>query len=209
MTRHLRPRRGARFSGWPAHWRRVMPAGLLCLLTRTLSIAAEEAPILRPPRGPLVPSFWEQHGWLVTLAAGAVVVGAAGVIWRICRPKPVAVLPPAVVARDALRALQGCPEDDALVLRVSQVLRHYLTAALGISAVGLTTAELDAALRGHPRIGPELAARLSSFLRDCDVWKFAPVVPRAPPGFVSKALELVNQVEPERAQAGSAPPIIP
>jgi hypothetical protein len=186
-------------SGWG-----LWPALSVARLTESLCSAAEDPLTLLPPRGTLTASFWEQHGWLVVLVLCAVMACAAVAIWRLRRPKPVAVVPPATIARQALQALHNSPEDDPLVLRVSQILRHYLTVALEFPPAEFTTAEFEAALRGHPRVAGELAAALTGFLRDCDVWKFAPTRSRPLTRFAPRALALVDQVEAQ--QAGPVPP---
>jgi hypothetical protein len=176
----------------------------LSLLALRAVFAAEQAPVLRPPRGMLLPSFWEQHGGLLFGLAVVTLAVLAATFWWRRRPKASIVTPPEVLARRALQALQGRTEDDALALEVSRVLRGFLTAALGLPHAELTTAEFDGALHSRRAVSEELIPALVGFLRECDVKKFAPVQPPAPPGLVARALELIDRVQAERT---SAPPV--
>jgi hypothetical protein len=175
-----------------------------CWLVTRVARAAEETNLLRPPRPLLGPPFWETYGRWVLAAMLAVLAGVALVLWWRRRPKSIVVPSPAAVARQALRSLQGRPEDEALALDVSRLLRRYVIDALELPHAELTTAELDAVLQEKPRTRPELSAALLNFLRECDVKKFAPVKPPGPEGLVARALEFVNRIEAER----QAPPTL-
>lgn len=198
--------RGAELKG-----KAVWGALELCLaqLTEYGCSAAEEVPSLRPPRGLFTPSLWEQHGALLITGIALTAGIAAFLIWRARRPKPVAVVPAVLAARQALQSLQASPQDSALALTVSRILRHYLITALGLPDAELTTAEFEVVLRDHSRIGVNLAMQLIRFLRDCDVRKFAPMAPKSDSELAAKALELINQVEtsrtPEIAEKPSSP----
>ncbi len=165
----------------------------------SVAAAAEDDKLgLRPPRGELHPSFWEQHGWLIALAAIAILAGIGFWLrWR-RRTSPAEALPPEVLARRALEALRGRAEDAVLAAEASRILRRYLVAAYGLPPEELTTTELREALQSHPQAGPELVAALSGFLRHCDERKFAPVPPAATITAVARALELVETVEAHR-----------
>ena len=118
------------------------------------------------------------------------------------------VVPPEVQARQALEPLRQQPEDGALLSRVSQILRHYVAAAFDLPPGELTTAEFCRAIAGHGRIGPELSAALSDFLRQCDQRKFAPPAPVPPFSAVAQALKLIDQAQIRRralAQPRSPP----
>ena len=166
------------------------------------ALAAEEPiPALRPPRAELRPSFWQQHGWWVAVAA-IILLGAVAVWlrWR-RRSPPVPVTPPDVLARSALEALRGRPEDIALVAEVSGIFRHYVIAAFNLPPDELTTAELHRALQSHPQASAELVAEIIEFLSRCDEYKFAPAHPASPFGAVTGALELIAKTEAQRKQA--------
>ena len=189
-------------------WRRLATTLLAYAALAFLSfasnpaLAAEEPiPALRPPRAELRLSFWQQHGWWVAVAA-IIVLGAIAVWlrWR-QRSTPVPVTPPDVLARSALEALRGRPEDIALVAEVSGIFRHYVIAAFNLPPDELTTAELHRALQSHPQASAELVAEIIEFLSRCDEYKFAPAHPASPFGAVTGALELIAKTEAQRKQA--------
>jgi hypothetical protein len=153
-----------------------------------------------------MPSFWEQYAGLVSAVVLVALAVVTAVFWWLHRPKASIVTPPDVLARQTLQALQGRTEDDALALEVSRILRGFLTAALGLPHAELTTAEFDGALRSHPVVSEELITALVGFLRECDVKKFAPVKPPAPPGLVARTLELIDRVQAGRKPAPTAAP---
>ncbi len=184
-------------------------AAVLCLVGHAVFGATNPAsddaiPPLRPPRGELPPTFWEQHGaWIV---AGSllvlVVIGLA--VWWLTRPKPPVVVPPAARARQALEPLRQLPEDGALLSRVSQILRGYISAVFNLPAGELTTTEFCRLLASQDRVGPDLAGAVTNFLQNCDRTKFEPPTPHPPLGAVVEALRLVEQ-----AQARCSEPVRP
>ena len=136
--------------------------------------AADEIPALRPPHAEIPATFWEQHSLAVIVVGVLVLVGGAAAAWFLTRPKPAVVIPPEILARKALELLRQQPEDGLLLSRVSQVLHQYVTAAFNLPPEELTTAEFCREIAGHAQIGPELAAAVSDFLRQCDRQKFSP-----------------------------------
>ena len=108
---------------------------------------------------------------------------------------------PAGGLRQALQALQNCPENEALALEVSHLFRRYVTDALELQHEEFTTPEFEAAVRAHPQGNEELAAAVGGWLRDCDVKKFAPVKPPAPLNLAARALELVQRIEKLRRRS--------
>src|SRR5579872_4322497 len=157
--------------------------------------AEEEMPSLRPPHGELRPSFWEQNGWRVALAAALALAAAAFWIHWLRRPKPAVVLSPGTLARRDLEFLRGRPEDAALVVEVSRIIRHYVISALNLPPDELTTAEIRQALQTHPQPDAALFAEITNFLSQSDERKFAPVPPAAPMSAVTIALVLIEKVE--------------
>ena len=65
-----------------------------------------------------------RRGLLLALVALAV--------WWLTRPKPPVVVPPEVQARQALEPLRQQAEDGAVLSQVSQILRHYVSAAFAL-----------------------------------------------------------------------------
>jgi hypothetical protein len=132
-------------------------------------------------------------GFGVLLLAGVLV-------WVLCRRRPPVLDPPVVTARRALERLLSCVEDGAVLSQVSQVLRRYVATAFNLPPAEHTTAEFCRLIERHEGIGPELAARLSGFLRECDERKFAPRTAPAPPSrSVARALQLVEAAHARHA----------
>ena len=155
----------------------------------------DEIPALRPPHAEMPPAFWEQHGLWVILVGVLLLALVGAAAWFLLRPKPLAVVPPEIQARQALEPLRPQPEDGPLLSRVSQVLRHYVAAAFDLPPEELTTAEFCRAMASHAPIGAELAAALGEFFRQCDQRKFAPPAPAPPLGAVAQALRLIDQAQ--------------
>jgi hypothetical protein len=159
---------------------------LLSLFLPTASFAAatnapgEDALLkLRPPRGEIPPTFWERDGvWIIAAVVVLLVVIALGV-WWLTRPKPTVPVPPDVQARKALEPLRQKAEDGAVLSQVSQILRHYVSAAFALPPGEMTTADFCRAIADQGRLGDDLSASLSDFLRKCDERKFAPPHPVA------------------------------
>jgi len=171
--------------------------------------AQEEIPQLAPPLPEIPPTPWEQFGWLVWLVLPFVVMTAAIIAAFLLRPrKPPVLSSPAAQARTTLTALQARPEDGAMLSQISQTLRRYLIATFWLHPGETTTAEFCAALARNERIGPELSATISEFLRRCDERKFSLAASPAAIGVVNRALELVEMAEAQRrlmAQAKLTP----
>lgn len=167
-------------------------------------------PPLAPVYPKLPPTFWEQHG-AEALVGGLVFLGmAAIVLWLLFKPRPPKITPPEIVARQALVRLKERAEDGKVLSEVSQILRRYISTALGFPPGELTTAEFSAALAGNRKIGEDLAQTISKFLRECDERKFSPAVRSAaftrseppeggtpsqlPPNATNRALDIVQMV---------------
>jgi len=222
MTRHggvVKPRRdelprvpiiGLNGTRWNSSLRAL--AAILWAAAAAVSAAdgagPESIPPLRPPRGEISPTFWEQYGVWVVLG-GVLLAAVLGVaIWFLVRPKPPEPVPPQAAARRALESLSQQPEDGALLTRVSQVLRRYFAAAFGLPEVELNTTEFCRALAGNDQLGPELSTAVADFMRECDRRKFAPAppAPQAPPlHAVSQALALVETAEARRVPQVAPP----
>jgi hypothetical protein len=185
---------------------RISPLALSLLAAHSAAAATTNAPgpdtipPLRPPHGEIPSTFWEQHSSLVILAVACLVVLVCAGVWFLTRPKPPLTVPPADQARRALEPLRQQAEDGRLLSRVSQILRHYVTAAFDLSPEELTTTEFCRAIADHARIGPELSAALSDFLRLCDHDKFSPPAPVPPLSAVARALQLIEQSQVRLAE---------
>lgn len=171
------------------------------LRAATNLISSDEIPPLRPPRPELPPSLWERYGLAIIVLAIGVMVLFGIAVWIITRPKPAALVPPAVRARRELEPLVNRTEDGAVLSRVSQVLRHYVAAAFGLPQDEITTAEFCRALIQLDKMGPLVSVQLTDFLRECDRRKFAPNAGGPQPlGAVPRALGFIDACENRLAQ---------
>jgi hypothetical protein len=166
--------------------------------------APDAIPPLRPPRGEIAPTFWEQNGLWVAIAGVLLLAVIAAAVWWLRRTRPPVTVPPDVQARQALEPLRQQPEDGAVLSRISQVLRRYVSAAFGLPPGEMTTAEFCRAIADQGRLGTELSTRLGDFLRQCDERKFAPSVATPALGAAEQALRLLEQSEARRAELRQA-----
>jgi hypothetical protein len=183
---------------------------IFCLSANSLLAAAPDgtsdlpASSLKPPRGEIQPSSWEQHGPLVVVGAIILLALLALAILLLLRPKPPRPpIPAAEQARNQLEPLRHQPENGARLSRTSQILHGYLASGLGIAGE-LTTAELCQAVAQNREMGPDFAREIGEFLRDCDVRKFAPNPPATPVGAVAGALRIIEQCESRQAELKAA-----
>jgi hypothetical protein len=157
--------------------------------------AADRIPPLLPPRGEIPPGFWEQHLWHV-IAGGMLLLGLlAAAAWWWTRPRAGRPIPAVEHARQELEPLLQEPETGPLLTRVSQVLRGYFAAVLGLPPVEMTTGEFTRELAARDQLEPRLAGAAAEFLRTCDERKFAPAAPSTPFGAVAQALGLIARAE--------------
>jgi hypothetical protein len=173
-------------------------AAQLVLAADTNSLTPDAIPPLRPPHAEIPPTFWDQYSLWVILFGVLLLALVCAAVWLLTRPKPPVIVPPEVRARQALEPLRQQPEDGALLSRVSQILRHYVAAAFDLPPGELTTGEFCRAIAGHARLGPELSATLSEFLRECDQRKFSPTAPAQPFSAVTLAIKLIDQAQARR-----------
>ena len=162
--------------------------------------------VLAPPDGEIPPTFWEQHGTAILLGGTTLIALAGLILWKRLQPVPAVVLPPQVVARQALEKLQGRPEDGQVLSEASQILRQYFSAAFGLPSMEMTTSEFCAALAAHDKISAELVQSVSSLLSVCDRDKFSPKTIVPPINAVSRARELVSRSEARLVQLRSVTP---
>ena len=146
----------------------------------------------------MAPTFWEHYGVWVVIVSVLLLMLVCGIAWLLTRPKPPVIVTPEVQASQALEPLRQQPEDGALLSRVSQILRHYVTAAFDLPPGELTTAEFCAMIATHSSIGPELSVALSDFLHECDQRKFSQSSPAAPFSATAQALKLIDQAQTRR-----------
>ncbi len=161
-------------------------------------------PKLVPPHGTLPPTFWEQNG-TATAAGGVIFLALAAVlVWRNLKSRPQWVLPPDVVAREALAKCRGQPEDGKVLSEVSRALRRYIGAALKFPPGEFTTAEFCRELEHREQITPQLKRAIADFLLACDERKFSPAVSSGPLDAAGRALEFVDLTEKESCRQDDA-----
>jgi hypothetical protein len=177
-----------------------------------LALDTNKIPDLRPPLTELPPTFWEAHGWTVAIGSVIAVIVLVPLIRTLLRRLAPQPIPPATLARQALEALRGRPDDAAVASEVARQLRRFTQATLNLPPGELTTEELLSALRREPSaisLPLELHDALARLLRDCDAFHFAPVPPAVGPGFADRALEIVRQIEAQLQKAASQSAAVP
>jgi hypothetical protein len=184
---------------------KICPAIFLLVPLAVVAADMYDPSALIPAYGELPPTFWELHQTPIIIGFFALLAIAFLFLRAWLRPKEPVVLPPEVVAREALAKLQGRPADGKLLSEVSQILRSYVIAAFGLPAAEMTTAEFGNAIAAQENIGSELAQSISEFLRECDQRKFSPA--RITPSFdgVACVRELVSRSEARRLRSAPVP----
>jgi hypothetical protein len=170
------------------------------LLAQTNSETTNAPLKLLPPYGELPPTFWEQNTTAILFVGFGGVVFAAFILWLIFHPKPKNIIPPEIQAREALHKLSSQPEDGEVLSRVSQVVRHYFSAAFQLSPGELTTTEFIREISGNKKISAELSKATANFLRECDNHKFSATAGSEKIDAANRALNLIEQAEQRRVQ---------
>ena len=158
-----------------------------------------EIPQIRPPHAELPPTFWEQHSAGISVI-GVLLLALLGLaVWWLTRPRPPVVIPPQVLAREALAALPVTSSEGERLSQVSRIVRHYIQQAFELPRAELNTTEFCRVVAEHADIGPELARALAEFMRDSDRRKFSAEPPTpAAVNVVTQALALIEQGEARR-----------
>jgi hypothetical protein len=186
---------------------KLFPATFLLLSAIAKAGDTNSIPALAPTYGELPPTFWEQHQTTIIIG-GFALLAVAFLFLRVwLRPETPVVLPPEVLAREALTKRLRQPEDGKLLSGVSQILRRYIVVAFELPPGEMTTAEFCIVIAGHAKIGAELAQSIAGFLRECDERKFSTAPAAAPLNAASRALDLVGLAEKIKAASpvGSNP----
>lgn len=156
------------------------------VVTVTTALLPEHGKEIEAPGDPFPTPF---GGWWWVVGGVAALAFVAMILWRKQRNQPLrhalAIEVPAHVK--ALRALlrwrageRGTPaEIDAFYVGVSHVLRVYLEDRFGLHAPERTTEEFLHELEGSTELTRDHRAELEDFLSQCDMVKFAAVVPMA------------------------------
>jgi hypothetical protein len=138
--------------------------------------AAQSAPDIHDIHGPMLLTYWEQHGRQVIGGSVATVVGLGLLLWLSLRRKPKPPLTPIERARleiASAHALLVTGQDKAFAIKVSDAVRRYLEDAYHLPAPERTTEEFLQEAAGHEWLRGDLTVLLRRFLEFCDLAKFA------------------------------------
>lgn len=164
----------------------------VCTKQHTITVEDPVASAVDPKPKPNPPPRPQREHWELAerVAIGALIGAALTLLLAYAysrykrRPKPVPYVEPKlpwVLAFEELAALKASSlladgQTDAFYDGVSDCVRKYLGGRYGFDGLESTTDELRALLRRVRPPVPELA-RIGSFLADCDLVKFARMVP--------------------------------
>ena len=180
---------------------------VLLVVPHIMAQASRKAlPALAPAYGEIPPTFWEQHETAIFIGSFALLALVFLLVRLRLRPESKVILPPAVVARQALEKLQSRPEDGEILSETSRILRQYFSAAFGLPATEMTTAEFCDALAAHDQIGGKLAQSVANLLSVCNKDQFAPKIIAPPINAVNRVRELISRSETRLAQITSDNP---
>jgi hypothetical protein len=178
----------------------ALSAGLL-VIRALAQDDTNEIPQIRPPHAELPPTIWEQHSAGISVVGVLLLVLLGLAVWWWTRPRPPVVIPPELLAREALAALPVAASEGERLSQVSRILRHYIQQAFELPRAELNTTEFCRVVAEHAGIGPELAGALGAFLRDSDRRKFSPEpAPAGNVNAVTQALALIEQGEARRVR---------
>ncbi|MFU8847376.1 MAG: hypothetical protein ACNA77_01485 [Opitutales bacterium] len=130
----------------------------------------QEGPSLENVRAPIeVADGFET--WQIILAALAISLMAAALVWLYLRSKkPVeAPINPYTAACAELDAAAQAVDNERFAMLCANALRRFIAARLGLPATSQTTGELCARLP----LAPKAQAHIGGFLKRCDGVKFA------------------------------------
>jgi len=199
--------RAARILTSVRSWKLNVQCPMFLLLSAwSLHSQTNALPALIPAYPELSPTFWQRHQ--SSIIAAGLALAALVVLLLITRRRREKrqVLPPEVVARQALARLQNEPEDGIVLSAVAKILRRYVSERFDLPNGEMTTAEFCSAITANEKLGAELVTTVSSFLQECDVRKFSPTNATAPLNAVSRAAKLVEMAEARcmenKAQSG-------
>ena len=172
---------------------------LLASACSSLAQSTNDVPPLLPALPEIPPTLWEQHGLLIVVLGVFALALISAAIWWLLQPKAPVPVPIEIQTRNELELLRYPTESGKIISQVSQVLKRYVAVAFELPAGEMTTSEFSRAVAGSEKVGGELAASVSEFLRQCDEQKFSPAV-GVQASACSRAMELVEQGEARRAE---------
>jgi hypothetical protein len=180
---------------------RILPLMALSALALSTnrSKLPDKIPDLKPPLHEMPPTFWEAHATQVSI--GVVLATVLGVLLAraLLRRRGEEAEPADRLARRALEALRGRPDDAQTAAEAALQLRRFTQAVLRLPAGELTTEEVIASLLAtSPRpIAPvpaDVQDALARLLKECDACHFAPIPQGSRSGLVARALEIADRL---------------
>ncbi len=139
-----------------------------------LPVLAQEFHDIAPPVDySLIPA------WMIFVGAFLGLSFIGGVIWLILRARQRRSIPPQLPRDRALAALDRIAQEIESInpyqfsIRVSDILRRYVTEQYGLPVTRQTSVEFLERLRQTPQFSEEENMLLEDFLNRCDLIKFA------------------------------------
>lgn len=181
----------------------------------TATSVTNELRDIRPPIE--LPNEWAWL-WLGIAVAVLLAGGLLGWLWwrkKRTEVKPVLLVPAHVRARNKLSGALALLQDPKLFCSlVSDTLRVYLEERFNFHAPERTTEEFLLELHGTPLLNVDQKQRLTEFLEQCDLVKFARFEPTETElrALLEAALRLIDetyQVGIPATSTNSAPPSVP
>tara|TARA_B110000305_G_C18979940_1_gene421158 strand:- start:13 stop:516 length:504 start_codon:yes stop_codon:yes gene_type:complete len=120
------------------------------------------------------------YEWVWWLSLGLVLLAIVIWLWMRHRKKKADYVPPPLtpmeIAMNRLKGLMANNEslsDKEFIVEVSGALRSFIEGSINIPAPDLTTEEFLSRAANHRLLKGERAEKLSGFLQECDMVKFA------------------------------------
>lgn len=218
VTLHLQPLRGPGELTLPAFTARARDGSIAAstepVTVTVASALGDRGGALEAPGELFVPA----RRWPYFAAAGTL-LAVCGIAWWLRRaprlrgiPADTVQVPAHVEAQRALLRLQQAPRTtpaqiEAFYVGLSDVLRTYVERRFGLHAPERTTEEFLRELEGGDQLARGHRTELQQFLRQCDLVKFAAMVPdeTVHQATFELAAAFVESTRPDRAAASGVP----
>jgi len=190
----------------------VLSSGPLNIEVRSVLTSEDQPDKPRDITGTLLPPALPRPWWHYAILASCMVLGVAGGVGayhllRRWRSRPVPPILPEMWALRELTALEAPEWQDAArrreyYYRLTEILRCYIERKFGLAAPEMTTEEFLLAVSRDRQALPYDADRLAALLSECDLVKYAGLLPGA--SVAAAALRSARAfVDATAAQAGA------